>query len=92
MVGWYGAANQLYGTLNFVPLVIITALLPALTRFHIEDKATMRVAVEKGMLAVLMTGVPLAAGSHSPLRRTHRLPALPVGVPATRCRFWRRWP
>jgi len=63
VVGWYGAANQLYATMNFVPLVIITALLPALTRFHAQDRATMRVAVEKGMLAVLTTGIPLAAAS-----------------------------
>jgi O-antigen/teichoic acid export membrane protein len=63
VVGWYGAANQLYATMNFVPLVIITALLPALTRFHAQDRATMRVAVEKGMLAILTTGIPLAAGS-----------------------------
>jgi O-antigen/teichoic acid export membrane protein len=63
VVGWYGAANQLYSTMNFVPLVIITALLPALTRFHAQDRETMRVAVEKGMLAVLTTGIPLAAGS-----------------------------
>jgi len=62
VVGWYGAANQLHSTLGFVPLVIVTALLPALTRFYVHDKATMRVAVEKGMLAVLTTGVPLAAG------------------------------
>jgi O-antigen/teichoic acid export membrane protein len=63
VVGWYGAANQLYATMNFVPLVLITALLPALTRFHAQDKATMRLAVEKGMLAVLTTGIPLAVGS-----------------------------
>lgn len=89
VVGWYGAANQLYGTLNFVPLVIITALLPALTRFHKEDKETMRVAVEKGMLAVLMTGVPIAAGCillsgdlirmlHYPAEFSHSVPLLAI--------------
>lgn len=63
VVGWYGAASQLYATMNFIPLIIMTALLPALTRFHAEDKETMRVAVEKGMLAVLTTAVPIAAAS-----------------------------
>jgi O-antigen/teichoic acid export membrane protein len=61
VVGWFGAATQLYTTMNFIPLVIITAMLPALTRFHVEDRETMRVAVEKGMLAVLTTAVPVAA-------------------------------
>jgi len=89
VVGWYGAANQLYATLNFVPLVITTALLPALTRFHKEDKETMRIAVEKGMLAVLMTGVPIAAGCillsgdlirmlHYPAAFNHSVPLLAI--------------
>jgi len=89
VVGWYGAAIQLYGTMNFVPLVVITALLPALTRFHVADKATMRVAVEKGMLAVLTTAMPLAAGSlllsgdligflHYPSEFEHSAPLLAI--------------
>jgi O-antigen/teichoic acid export membrane protein len=89
VVGWYGAAMQLYGTMNFVPLVVITALLPALTRFHAGDKATMRVAVEKGMLAVLTTAMPLAAGSlllsseligflHYPSEFEHSAPLLAI--------------
>lgn len=61
VVGWFGAARQLYATMNVVPLVMMTAMLPALTRFHVQDRATMRVAVEKSMLAVLTTGIPLAA-------------------------------
>lgn len=61
VVGWFGAARQLYATMNVVPLVIMTAVLPALTRFHAQDRAAMRVAVEKSMLAVLTTGIPLAA-------------------------------
>ena len=61
VVGWLGAARQLIGSLNFVPLAVITAMLPALTRFHAQDRESMRVAVEKGMLAVLTTTVPLAA-------------------------------
>jgi O-antigen/teichoic acid export membrane protein len=89
VVGWYGAANQLYGTLNFVPLVIVTALLPALTRFHKEDKKTMRIAVEKGLLGVLVTGVPIAMASivlsgdlirllHYPSEFSHSVPLLAI--------------
>ncbi|MGD0766416.1 MAG: flippase, partial [Dehalococcoidia bacterium] len=89
VVGWYGAANQLFGTLNFIPLVIVTAMLPALTRFYAEDKATMRLAVEKGMLAVLTTGVPIAAAClilsgdlihflHYPPEFQHSVPLLAI--------------
>jgi O-antigen/teichoic acid export membrane protein len=60
VVGWLGAAVQLYTTMNVVPLVIVTAMLPALTRFHAEDRETMRVAAQRSVQAVLITGVPLA--------------------------------
>ena len=33
-VGWYGAADQLYGTLLFIPTVFITAAFPALARLY----------------------------------------------------------
>lgn len=89
VVGWYGAANQLFGTLNFIPLVITMAMLPALTRFHAEDKETMRLAIDKGMLAVLTTAVPVAAASvilsgdlirflHYPPEFQHSIPLLAI--------------
>lgn len=60
VVGWLGAATQLYTTMNVVPLVIVTAMLPALTRFHAHDSATMRIAAQRSVQAVLITGIPLA--------------------------------
>ena len=60
VVGWLGAAEQLYATFNVVPLVIATAILPALTRLHVEDMEAMGTAVRRSLQAVLVTGVPLA--------------------------------
>ena len=60
VVGWYGAAVQLFATVNVVPLVIVTAILPALTRFYAQDKESLRIAAQRSVQAVLTTGVPLA--------------------------------
>ena len=68
VVGWYGAANQLYATMNFVPLVIVTALLPALTRFHAQDKATMRRGRGEGHARCPDDGHSACGGLDHPLR------------------------
>jgi O-antigen/teichoic acid export membrane protein len=41
-VGWYGAADQLFGTFLFVPTVVMTAVFPALSRRYaavLDDEA-----------------------------------------------------
>lgn len=89
VVGWLGAATQLYATVNFFPLVIITAMLPALTRFHAQDSEVMRVAVRKSIQAVLIVGIPLALALmllsgdvirflHYPVEFDHSIPLLAV--------------
>jgi O-antigen/teichoic acid export membrane protein len=97
VVGWYGAAVQLFATVNVVPLVIVTAILPALTRFHAQDKETMRIAAQRCVQAVLVTGVPLALALmlvsgdiihflHYPSEFSHSIPLLSLlafNVPVT---------
>jgi O-antigen/teichoic acid export membrane protein len=97
VVGWYGAAIQLYATVNVVPLVIVTAILPALTRFYAQDKETMRIAAQRSVQAVLTTGVPLALALmlvsgdiihflHYPAEFSHSIPLLSLlafNVPVT---------
>src|SRR5690606_17794087 len=34
VVGWYGAAMQLYATMNFFPLILSTAMLPLMSRLY----------------------------------------------------------
>ena len=97
VVGWYGAAIQLFATVNVVPLVIVTAILPALTRFYAEDKENMRIAAQRSVQAVLTTGVPLALALmlvsgdiihflHYPSEFSHSIPLLSLlafNVPVT---------
>ncbi len=97
VVGWYGAAFQLFATVNVVPLVIITAILPALTRFYAQDKESLRIAAQRSVQAVLTTGVPLALALmlvsgdiihflHYPSEFSHSIPLLSLlafNVPVT---------
>ena len=48
VVGWYAAADGLFGTLLFIPSIFMTAVFPALTRLHVEED-------EDNMLGKLMS-------------------------------------
>jgi O-antigen/teichoic acid export membrane protein len=61
VVGWYGAALQLYSTANFLPFVLSTALLPALTQIRDDRDELLRVA-RGGLAGVVLTSVPMAVG------------------------------
>lgn len=63
VVGWYGAAIQLYATVNVVPLVLTTALLPALSRLHARRDDSLRRITRKSMAVILMAGLPIALGT-----------------------------
>jgi len=62
VVGWYGAALQLYATVNVVPLVMTTALLPALSRLHAQQDDSLRRIARKSVTVILMAGLPIALG------------------------------
>jgi O-antigen/teichoic acid export membrane protein len=61
VVGWYGAALQLYSTANFLPFVLATALLPALTQIKDDREELLRLA-RGGLTGVILTSVPMAVG------------------------------
>lgn len=61
VVGWYGAALQLFTTINVVPLILAVALLPALSRLRPESDELRSVA-RTGLSAVLLITVPMAVG------------------------------
>jgi O-antigen/teichoic acid export membrane protein len=63
VVGWYGVALQLYATLNFLPLILATALLPPLSRlFHAGDRDAFLKLSRQGLVFVLLISLPMAAG------------------------------
>jgi O-antigen/teichoic acid export membrane protein len=61
-VGWYSAAMTLFGTLMFVPTVMITALFPALSRSHTNDPSSLPRLVRKSFDFMLLVSVPVGFG------------------------------
>ncbi len=68
VVGWYGAATRLYGTLLFIPNILMTAIFPAMMRLGASgegerDEAAFGRASARLMNLLLFAAVPISAGT-----------------------------
>jgi O-antigen/teichoic acid export membrane protein len=65
VVGWYGAATRLYGTLLFIPNILTTSIFPAMMRMgsDLADDAAFARAAERLMNLVLFAAIPISAGA-----------------------------
>jgi O-antigen/teichoic acid export membrane protein len=61
-VGWYGAANQLFGTSFFIPTVFITAVFPALSRMYATSSDTLPRLMRKSFDLLLIVSIPIGLG------------------------------
>ncbi len=61
-VGWYGSARQLFGTLLFVPSIIVTAIFPALSRLHTTEPDTLRQYMRRSFDLLFLLSVPVGLG------------------------------
>jgi len=61
-VGWYGAADQLFGTLLFIPTVFITAVYPALSRSFASASGSMKTLMQKSFYLLLLACMPIGLG------------------------------
>lgn len=61
-VGWFGAADRLYGTLLFVPSVLMSAVFPAMSRENVQDKEVMKRLVRKSFNLQFLIGIPIGFG------------------------------
>ncbi len=64
VVGWYGVADIVSGTLMFVPVIFITAVFPALTRLHAsEDESNMQgKLMSKSFDLLVLLSIPIGLG------------------------------
>jgi O-antigen/teichoic acid export membrane protein len=64
VVGWYGAATRLYGTLLFVPNILMTAVFPSMMRLGAGqgDDAAFAQASERLLNLLLFVAIPISAG------------------------------
>ena len=61
-VGWYGAADQLFGTLLFIPTIFMTAVFPALSRLHGSGSTSSGRLMRKSFELLLLAGIPIGLG------------------------------
>lgn len=61
-VGWYGAADQLFGTLLFVPTVFVTAVFPTLSRMYASGSSSVQPIMSKSFDLLMLLSVPIGLG------------------------------
>lgn len=61
-VGWYAAANKIIGIPVFLPTIVVTALLPALSRERSADSPMFRALASRGIRLVAAVNIPAAVG------------------------------
>ena len=62
VVGWYGAADQLFGTLLFLPTVFITAIYPALSRMYADNSDSLPKLMRKSFEFMFLVSIPVGFG------------------------------
>lgn len=63
VVGWYGTASRLYGTLLFIPNIFMSAVFPAITRKFATDEAEAGQATRRSFNLMLLVAVPIGLGT-----------------------------
>jgi O-antigen/teichoic acid export membrane protein len=61
-VGWYGTADQLFGTFLFVPTVFITAVYPVLSRTYANAPDSVGRIISKSFDLMWLAAVPVGLG------------------------------
>jgi O-antigen/teichoic acid export membrane protein len=62
-LGWYSAADGLFGTLLFLPTIVTSVLLPVMARLDAEDRSKLIPLVRRGLRAVILVAVPAGLGT-----------------------------
>lgn len=63
VVGWYNAAYRLIVVLLFIPSILNMVIFPAMSRFFITSKDSLRFACEKYFKYMVIVGIPLGVGT-----------------------------
>jgi O-antigen/teichoic acid export membrane protein len=62
VVGWYGAADQLFGAFLFIPTVFITAVFPALSRLYANKSDALPRLMSKSSDLLILLSIPIGLG------------------------------
>jgi O-antigen/teichoic acid export membrane protein len=61
-VGWYGAADNLFGTFLFIPAVFMKAIFPALSRLYTNEPESLPRLMQRSFNLLLLLSVPIGLG------------------------------
>lgn len=61
-IGWYSAADRLFGTFLFIPAVYITAAFPVFSRMFINDQSALQRMIAKSFDTLFLLSVPIGLG------------------------------
>lgn len=61
-LGWYGAADVLFGTLLFIPTVFVTAIFPALSRLYAQTPDAVSKVTARSFNLLLLSAIPIGFG------------------------------
>ena len=62
VLGWYGAADTLFGTMLFVPTVFLTATFPAFSKMHMHSGEELTRLFRKSYQLILVLGIAVGLG------------------------------
>lgn len=62
VVGWYNAAYNLILGFQFIPQLLMQALLPAMSIYYVSSKESLQKAYEKSFKYLFILGLPIAVG------------------------------
>jgi O-antigen/teichoic acid export membrane protein len=61
-IGWYGAADQLFGTFLFIPTVFVAAVFPALSRMYVTAADSLPRLIRKSWDLLILLSIPIGLG------------------------------
>lgn len=61
-IGWYGTADQLFGTLLFIPTAFITAVYPIYSKLSVNELEPLQQMMSKSFDSMLLVSVPIGLG------------------------------
>ncbi len=62
VLGWYGAADTLFGTMSFIPSIFLTATFPAFSKMHTQSGEQLTKLFRKSYELMVVLGVAVGLG------------------------------
>ena len=62
-LGWYGTADTLFGSLLFLPTIVMGSIFPVLGRLHIDDPGAIPPLIRRTASMLLLATVPIGLGT-----------------------------